>query len=80
MTSHTIEKALEVWLLQNLLNFSIILGLLALFRSACSGIGTGTDHILRLFPHFDDCADLGICGGNQSVETKNSEVKHALEM
>ncbi|OQX82760.1 hypothetical protein B6D60_11610 [candidate division KSB1 bacterium 4484_87] len=30
MTSHVIEKALEVWLLQNLLNFTIIFGLLAL--------------------------------------------------
>ena len=30
MTPHIIEKALEVWTLQNLLNFSIMLGLLAL--------------------------------------------------
>ncbi len=30
MTAHTIEKALEVWTLQNLLNFSIILGMVAL--------------------------------------------------
>lgn len=30
MTPHVIEKALEVWLLQNLLNFSIILGIVAL--------------------------------------------------
>lgn len=30
MTPHVIEKALEVWLLQNLLNFSIILGMVAL--------------------------------------------------
>ncbi len=30
MDSHVIEKALEVWILQNLLNFSIMLGILAL--------------------------------------------------
>ncbi|MFQ5721132.1 MAG: hypothetical protein ACE5GI_01400 [Candidatus Aminicenantales bacterium] len=30
MTPHLIEKALEVWTLQNLLNFSIMLGMLAL--------------------------------------------------
>lgn len=30
MDSHVIEKALEVWTLQNLLNFSIMLGILAL--------------------------------------------------
>lgn len=30
MTTHIIEKALEVWTLQNLLNFSIIVGLIAL--------------------------------------------------
>ncbi len=30
MTAHTIEKALEVWTLQNFVNFSIILGFLAL--------------------------------------------------
>ncbi len=30
MTSHEITKALEVWTLQNLLNFSILLGILAL--------------------------------------------------
>ncbi len=30
MDSHVIEKALEVWILQNLLNFSIMLGMLAL--------------------------------------------------
>jgi vacuolar-type H+-ATPase subunit I/STV1 len=30
MTTHDIEKALEIWTLQNLLNFSIILGILAL--------------------------------------------------
>ncbi len=30
MTTHVIEKALEVWTLQNLLNFSIMLGILAL--------------------------------------------------
>jgi hypothetical protein len=30
MDSHVIEKALEVWILQNLLNFSIMLGIFAL--------------------------------------------------
>lgn len=30
MDSHVIEKALEVWILQNLLNFSIIMGIFAL--------------------------------------------------
>jgi hypothetical protein len=30
MDSHVIEKALEVWMLQNLLNFSIMLGIFAL--------------------------------------------------
>jgi len=30
MDSHVIEKALEVWTLQNLLNFSIMLGILVL--------------------------------------------------
>lgn len=30
MTTHIIEKALEIWTLQNLLNFSILLGIIAL--------------------------------------------------
>ena len=30
MTEHTIAKALEVWSLQNLVSFSVILGFLAL--------------------------------------------------
>jgi len=46
MTAHDIEKALEVWTLQNLLNISIILGILA------SGLAIVQDYYRSLEKHL----------------------------